>query len=559
MASDRIKDAPDVASQDKHQRYERLMRLGQTAYETESYLHARTLWTMAARLLPEREAAWVALLEAVETVEDRCFCLQQIVRINPRNHDARARLDTYDEHTRAVAADYNSLIPEPTLIRIPVPGRRTRLAALRERLSSPLYRNSLYILAATGISSAAGFLFWLLAAQLTDAASIGVVSAALAAAALLKAAADLGLGTAMIYYGASGRESFAPLVNGVIGAGWLLSLLASIGFLFGLILPTGHLDYLSGDRVFAGALIAFAVFDFVLNLQDVAMIAQKRAAFVFWRTAACNIPPMLLVIPFSFLMEGHRALFLAYTVPNLIVGLITGLIILPRQIKGYRFLGRLDMRLFARIARYGVANHGSNLLWAVPAMAMPIVALESLTPAAAGYFSINWTVTNFVLVAPRSVALSLFVETAHSPEKVGHAARRALALTAALILPAIAILWVGGPLLLGLFGRDFVDQTLLRILLLSTIPFALNGIYFAVIRAQALLAQVIGFSGFVAALSLGSAVIFGRQLPGHGIAVGWLVGQTLPVIVIGLSLLRQAISPRSHGVFPLRPLPTPGK
>ena len=78
--------------------FERLMREGRVALDRGRRDRAHELWREAAMLDPYNEQVWLALLEVLDSLEDRRVCLQNIVEINPLNTQARRMLRSYEAH-----------------------------------------------------------------------------------------------------------------------------------------------------------------------------------------------------------------------------------------------------------------------------------------------------------------------------------------------------------------------------------------------------------------------------------------------------------------------------
>jgi hypothetical protein len=72
------------------------MREGRLALKQGDPELAHDLWREAAMLNPYSEQVWLALLEVLDTLEDRRVCLQNIVEINPLNVQARRMLRAYE-------------------------------------------------------------------------------------------------------------------------------------------------------------------------------------------------------------------------------------------------------------------------------------------------------------------------------------------------------------------------------------------------------------------------------------------------------------------------------
>jgi O-antigen/teichoic acid export membrane protein len=404
-------------------------------------------------------------------------------------------------------------------------------ADFTRRVTSPLYVNSLYLLASTVASSALGFVFWLLAARATNAADIGIATAAIASVNLLMALCDLGLATALIYYAAIDRAQTTTLVNTIVATGWLCITITATVFLAGMRFWSPGLAPIGSEGTLVVVFIGYAAFNYILSLQDATMLSQGRASYVLWRNLACNVPSVLLLLPLAYLVGGYGSLFLAYGLPNIVVGVFVGLAVLPLYIQGYRFFGHIHRPTLTKIAAYGLANHTGNILWGIPAYVLPLIAVNTLTAEQTGYFFICWTIANFALIVPRMVTFSLFAEGSQNRSNLRSSSLHALLLILVLVVPVICVLWVWGDDVLGLFGRAYVNLSLLHLLLLSVVPFAINSIYFVVLRVQRRLKQIILFSILISISILTLASTLVRAMGAEGLAMGWLLGHSLAAII----------------------------
>jgi hypothetical protein len=73
---------------------------------------------------------------------------------------------------------------------------------------------------------------------------------------------------------------------------------------------------------------------------------------------------------------------------------------------------------------------------------------------------------------------------------------------------------------------------------MSIVPFAINSIYFVILRVRRRLKQIILFSALTAASVLTLAGVFVYVMGAEGIAMGWLLGHTIPTIVVSAIAVR---------------------
>jgi len=75
------------------ERFEELFQAGRSAFAMGNTQQAHDFWKEAARLSPFNEQVWLALLDVIDSDEDRRVCLQNILQINPMNVQARRMLN----------------------------------------------------------------------------------------------------------------------------------------------------------------------------------------------------------------------------------------------------------------------------------------------------------------------------------------------------------------------------------------------------------------------------------------------------------------------------------
>ncbi|MDQ4074973.1 MAG: hypothetical protein M3220_01865 [Chloroflexota bacterium] len=330
-------------------------------------------------------------------------------------------------------------------------------------------------------------------------------------------------------------------MNTVVAGGWMLSTTAAILFLVGIPLWAKGLLLLRQDPLLLITFTLLIAFTFALKLQDSAMLSYRHARFVFWRNVACNAPPLFLLFLLGPLLEAHQLPIVAFAAPNVLTGIITSVFVVPRVFKGYRFFGCFNQSRLLSIATYSLATHAANLLWEGGTFLLPIIAINVLSAAATAYFYICWTLSNFVMIASRSVTTSLFVEMTRDPTGIHDILLQALRFILLVTVPLICLLWSGGHIVLRLFGEGYANLTLLRILLLSAVPFAINSICLMSLRALGKLRHLLLCSATVATGVVGWTTIFALRFGVEGIAAGWLLSQSLPALLaIGILLKKKA-------------------
>ncbi len=428
--------------------------------------------------------------------------------------------------------------------RQPEPGVAPILASVRSMrlriavLGAGLLGDSSYLIGAGVASALGGFAFWLLAARLTSPASVGFAAALIAASTLLHLLAEMGLSAAIIRYGPS-TLGLDKLVNTATRLAVIVGSAAVAGFLLGLPMWAPRLQGARQSPVLAVAFLFFTVGNLMMSFQDSAMLVKRHPRFIFWRNVACNVPPVLLLATALSLTSTTDVVAGAFMLPNLVVLAYTGLVSVPRAIPGYRFFGRFDGPVLRGTWRYGFLSYLSTVIWTLPAYLLPVMAVSRDSLAAAGVFAVSWSLTNFTYLIPRNVSTALFARLS----RAGASTRRAFVLSGAIVLvlgvPALALLWLGGPRLLGLFGNQYADPRLVRTLLVSFFPFAVNALLMSLLRVSRQPRWILIFSIGYALIVVGATLLMSANGI-QGLASGWLAGNLLAVLPGGvLALLSQ--------------------
>jgi O-antigen/teichoic acid export membrane protein len=206
-----------------------------------------------------------------------------------------------------------------------------------------------------------------------------------------------------------------------------------------------------------------------------------------------------------------------------------------------RALGR-SFRLRPALARaplndmthFAFANYAATVLWSAPAFLLPPLVANLAGPEAAAYFYIATAVGGLVAMIPWAVSASLF---AHGSHDEGELIRYTLESGRAILLllvPAVAAVFLLGDEVLLLFGRAYsVDGTrLLQVLALSTLPLAVNFLFFSVRRVQRRMAAVVACTGWILVATLGLSIILLPRAGLVGAGVAWLAAHSSVAIVL---------------------------
>ena len=171
---------------------------------------------------------------------------------------------------------------------------------------------------------------------------------------------------------------------------------------------------------------------------------------------------------------------------------------------------------------------------------LPLLVLNQLGPQANAYFAQPWLIASSLQLIAGNMAVSLTVEAATDRAQLAGYTRRALVHSARLLVPLVALMLIGAPYLLQLFGREYADEGagLLRLLALGALPNLVNMLYLSVARVRNRVGTIVAVQAALCALALGLSYPLLHWYGIMGVGIAWLSSQTLVAAGIALARLR---------------------
>jgi O-antigen/teichoic acid export membrane protein len=421
-------------------------------------------------------------------------------------------------------------VPEadpPTVSRAsptPRPGPRALASRLRAAREDSLLRNSAFGMATTVVTSALGFLYWVVAARFFDAHDVGVAAALVSAMMLGATLGNPGVHTFLVERLPERRPG--PEWSATINAAVLVALVLGVaaGGAAALVMPGIDSDF---DALaawgFAALFVAGVALTSVATILDYTWIAERSAGGTLARNAIfalLKIP--VLAVPAVVALDA--AGIFASWVGSLAATALVSALFLPRLGRAYRLTASGVRREVALMRRRVMGHHLANLGNLIPMNVLPILVAATLSPVMAAYFYATWRLAGIMFMISPSVATSLFAEGSHDAEALGGHARRAGRLTMGLLAPACLVMAAAGYPLLLLFGEEYAREgiALLLLLVLSAVPDAVSNIYMSVLRVQRRMRAA-------ALLSLGPSTV--------ALIVAWLLMPRLELVGVGVAWL----------------------
>ncbi|MGZ4846222.1 MAG: lipopolysaccharide biosynthesis protein [Halobacteriota archaeon] len=385
--------------------------------------------------------------------------------------------------------------------------------SVRQILRNPLYRSSIFLSSGSIFSIAAGFLFWLLAARTYTVQDVGVATALISALNLVYFAAKFGLDNALIRFFPS--EDKAKVLNTCLSITIVASFFVGLAFM----LLSSGVNFTSSSVspvAFAAFFIALACIQSAVYIVSSAFIALRKSHLFFFQNIllALRIP---LLLPLAVL--GTFGIFGAWGVSFFITAAASFVIVAKYAKVDFR----VDTDFLRRSLRFSWWNYVAELLRKGPLLILPILILGLVGPEDAAYYYIVSSIANVLFIIPDALSAALFVEGSHG-ESLRTNAKKALIGAYALLVPAVALTFVFGGVLLGFFGPDYVQaMDILRPLALSSFFVAIYYIFVPIqnVRMRVESIALLNLVGCV--LLLGLAYIFILRFGIVGVGYAWII------------------------------------
>lgn len=414
------------------------------------------------------------------------------------------------------------------------------VTSLPHRLySDSLLRNSIFIMSSTVITSVIGYLYWVVAAHIYSVPNIGLASALIAATTLTSSFANLGIGSTLIQMLPQRKsgDDWSVTRNAGVAIGTLTSLLAGITIAIVLPLFSNQFAILRLHIIYAIAFVIGVLLWTATVLLDQVFVAERATNHVLVRNVVFAILKLLLM---ALIAQGGVFSIFSSWILALAITLIGGeLLLVPRLKRAYRLavrgMAKQVRAMFSLLAGHHFINLGSML----PMYLLPILVTVQLSATDNAYFYTTWMIGSIFFMISPSVATSLFAEGSYMADSVLHKAAKSILIISALLVPAMLATFMGGRIILSLFGPDYVQHSLilLTIFTMSAIPDAITNIYVSVLRVQKRLRLAASINLGMAFLTLTLAWILLPQMGIIGTGWAFLISQTAGSLVAAIDLI----------------------
>ncbi len=409
------------------------------------------------------------------------------------------------------------------------------IARLLAHLRTPLYRNGYALMFNSVATSILGIAYWILAARRYSTSAVGLNSAAISTMMFLAGISQLGVLSAVLRFIPGAGRATARFVAYAYLITISASAVISLVFFRGLDFWAPALEEFGSTRFLAVWFIISTMAWCVFSLQDYTLTGLGQAVWVPIENAGFSVAKIILLIGFAQSFP-HYGVFASWTIGMALTLLPVNALIFRRLIPRHMAQAPSPIASFVpvQVVKYMAADYLASLCWLASTALLPLMVTQQAGDTANAYFFLSWQIALFLFLMSSNMGSSLIVEASSDPARLRAYAYRVFIQIARMVVPAAAILALGAPYILHVFGDKYATHSVwtLRMLALSTIPYIINSLFTSIARVQRRMRAVVNvqLASCVLVLILSHFLLEMYGIVGVGMA--WLISQTLLAIVL---------------------------
>ena len=427
--------------------------------------------------------------------------------------------------------------------------RTFSLDRLRAHVRTPLYRNGYALLVNSVATSGLGLIYWILAAHLYSAEVVGLNSAVLSAMQFLYGIAVLSLSNLLIRYIPRAGERTLQLIGYVYGVSVAITLVVGVGFVLGVRWWFPAFGFLVSSPASASLFVLALIMVCLFSLQDSVLIGLRQAIWVPVENTLFGVAKIGLVV----LLVGvapRVGILGSWIVPAVLslapVNLLIFRWLVPRHVTATQ--AHSERLSLAQMAKYGGGNYAGQLFILAGTTFLPVLVTSQLGPRATAYFAQPWLLTTSLQLVALNLTTSLTVEATLDPSRLRTDCRRVMAQIGSLLVPMVAVVWIGAPYILRVFGHSYEAEgaALLRWLALAALPHGLIALAVSLARVQNRVAVIVLAQGAQCVLTLGMSYALMSLYGITGVGIAYFIGVSIVAAGLFLAQLRPILFAREE-------------
>jgi len=421
---------------------------------------------------------------------------------------------------------------------------------LARHLSHPLERNAYALALNAAITAALGLAYWAIAARSYTPHAVGENSALVSAMIFVSTCANLNLAGAMTHFLPRSGPAAATLIR--TGYAAAAGMAAALATAFVVVAPalSSRLEFFRTSTALAAGFCAAVVMWTIFAVQDGVLTGLRRAVVVPVENAVFAAAKLALLLPLAVALPAY-GIFASWTAPLLLllagVNLLVFRRLLPVHVADTADRAALVSR--RRVARFVAGDYLGSLFLQGSTTLLPVFVAATLGAGANAEFYAAFLLVSAVDVMALNVGASLTVEASRERGELAALVRRTARIGILLLVPAVLVMTAAAPLLLSLFGEDYANsaQTALRLLAVGLAFKSVTILYISACRALGAVRRIVATEAATFVLVASLSVLLVGPYGMDGVAIAWLIAQSVVALVVLprlLALVRPGVEHR---------------
>lgn len=387
-------------------------------------------------------------------------------------------------------------------------------------------RNSIYLLLGSLATAGFGFIFWIIAARLFDAPTVGLATVLISLSSLISLLSLAGFDSSFVRF-LPKTQNHTTYINSGIVVTTLLSIAFSVVFLGVSYFTTPDLRELLTQPLVVVLFVFLTVASSLNLLTNSVFIAHRHAWFVLVINVLFNL--VKVALPFAFIDYGAVGIFVAAGIAQ-IVGLVLSVLYMRRSYD-YQFHPTIDIAALKQTFRYTFSVYIGSVLNLLPPTLLPLMITAQLDAASTAYYYMAFNIATIIYTVAYSAMQSAFAESSHDESALRRHIAKGMQLSVALVVPAIVLCVLCGGFILGIFGSEYAKAAtpLLIVMSLAALVVAPYSALGAIMKVAHDTSSFIAMNVVYTVSILGLAYAYMPQYGLIAIGYSWLAGNLLAV------------------------------
>lgn len=412
-----------------------------------------------------------------------------------------------------------------------------------------LVHSSLHIMLATVLTGGLGYVFWALAAHRWAAGEVGVGNAAVSLATALSLVVHLGPAALTIerlprHEGTDGWGARLWTALGLTGAVSAVVAAVAVAVGHGTDAVGPAVDTVVGTVAFVVGCAAWSV----MNVLMYTFVSLRRSQLLSTQNVAISLLKLGMLGGLALTaFGGPRSILVAWAASATLGCVATLVWQLPRA--GFSPGRPRFVRPGLSGLRSAAGHHLTSAGGVLTPYVLPTLVAALLTPVDNAYFALTWLMGSLFFIVAPAVSSALFAEGARGAD-LPVATRKAARLIGILLVGPAVLMLVGGRFALSVIGEDYAREgyLLLVVLVVATLPDAVNNIAVGVYRATGRLARSATLNLGMALVTIAGTVVLAPRVGIVGVGYAWALAQTLGMLASLRDVVRVLRAPASGPV-----------